>query len=223
LSILFSQKTFLTVPQLTGAWATELGAPEYELRHELLEDIVNGRFDASGPRYGGQQSGLRLITPPEGRVGFITGQEVRALIQPGLKPWPLDWIVVMKEAVLDFARRRGLPPPSWWAASVGITPGAAPNVANASTAPVSGTAIPEPVPVISATPRGPRPRKLEQVIQEMREDIQQGRVSVTELQNMREKELADHHNVSRDTARKARKAVLSESLFVERQIATNDK
>jgi DNA-binding GntR family transcriptional regulator len=46
---------------------------------------------------------------------------------------------------------------------------------------------------------------------------------VTELQNMLEKELASHYNVSRDTARKAREAVLSESEFVERQIATNDK
>jgi hypothetical protein len=56
----------------------------------------------------------------------------------------------------------------------------------------------------------------------MRKDILQRRRTVTELQNMLEKELASHYHVCRDTARKARKAVLSESEFVEQQIATND-
>ena len=49
----------------------------------------------------------------------------------------------------------------------------------------------------------------------MKNDIRQGRRTVTELSNMREKDLAAEYNVSRDTARKARNAV---SKFVENSI-----
>jgi DNA-binding GntR family transcriptional regulator len=55
----------------------------------------------------------------------------------------------------------------------------------------------------------------------MRNDIQHGRHTVAELENMLEKNLATNYGVSRDTARKARKAVLSE--LNSRQIPTNDK
>jgi len=44
----------------------------------------------------------------------------------------------------------------------------------------------------------------------MREDVRQGRRTVAELKKMLEKELASTYGVSRDTARKARNAVLSE-------------
>ena len=53
--------------------------------------------------------------------------------------------------------------------------------------------------------RGRKPTKLEQVKQAMRRDLSQG----SELRNMREKELAAKYGVSRDTARKARNAVVS--------------
>jgi len=49
----------------------------------------------------------------------------------------------------------------------------------------------------------------------MKNDIRQGRRTVAELTNMREKDLAAEYNVSRDTARKARNAV---SKFVENSI-----
>ena len=55
----------------------------------------------------------------------------------------------------------------------------------------------------------------------MRNDIQQGRLTVAQLEDMLEKNLATNYGVSRDTARKARKAVLSE--LNSRQIPTNDK
>jgi DNA-binding GntR family transcriptional regulator len=55
----------------------------------------------------------------------------------------------------------------------------------------------------------------------MRNDIQQGRHTVAELENMLEKNLAAQYGVSRDTVRKARRAVLSE--LNSRQIPTNDK
>jgi DNA-binding GntR family transcriptional regulator len=44
----------------------------------------------------------------------------------------------------------------------------------------------------------------------MRDDIQQGRRPVAELKNMLEKNLQEAYGVSRDTARKARRVVLSE-------------
>jgi len=44
----------------------------------------------------------------------------------------------------------------------------------------------------------------------MRNDIQQGRLNAAALKNMLEKNLAENYVVSRDTARKARNAVLSE-------------
>jgi DNA-binding GntR family transcriptional regulator len=44
----------------------------------------------------------------------------------------------------------------------------------------------------------------------MRSDIQRGRRTVAELESMLEKNLSANYGVSRDTARKARTAVLSE-------------
>jgi hypothetical protein len=58
--------------------------------------------------------------------------------------------------------------------------------------------------------RGVRPIRFEQASGAMRDDIQQGRRTVVELKNMLEKNLAETYGVSRDTARKARNAVLSE-------------
>ena len=69
--------------------------------------------------------------------------------------------------------------------------------------------------------RGPRPQKFEQTRDAMRNDLQQGRHTEAQLENMLEKNLATNYGVSRDTARKARKAVLSE--LNSRQIPTNDK
>jgi hypothetical protein len=71
--------------------------------------------------------------------------------------------------------------------------------------------------------RGPRPLTLERTINTMRTDIEEGRRSVAEIQNMLEKRLSEIYGVSRDTARRARNSVLSE--FREnnpRQIATSD-
>jgi len=68
--------------------------------------------------------------------------------------------------------------------------------------------------------RGVKPEKLERVKTAMRSDIQQGQLTPLELENMIEKNLAPRYGVSRDTARKARKAILSE--LNSRQTPTND-
>jgi uncharacterized protein YjiS (DUF1127 family) len=57
---------------------------------------------------------------------------------------------------------------------------------------------------------GRKPRKLEQVKEAMLSDVKERRRTVADLRNMKEKELADVYGVSRDTARKARDAILSE-------------
>ena len=68
--------------------------------------------------------------------------------------------------------------------------------------------------------RGVRPQKFEQTKEAMRNDLQQGRITVAQLEDMLEKNLATKYRISRDTARKARNAVLSE--LNSRQIPTND-
>ena len=83
----------MTVAQLAGAWSSELTESgedptqcEQNLVHILIEDILNGRLDDSGPlRDDGQRLGLRLITP-ENRAGFIEGRQLLDLmpIRPGL-------------------------------------------------------------------------------------------------------------------------------------------
>src|SRR5262249_30287302 len=86
---------------------------EQDLRDILLEDIVNGRLDDSGPpRDDGQRMGLRLITP-EYKPGFIKGPQLLEFLQTD-RSLVLHNVVILKEAVLDFAKGRELRPPSWW-------------------------------------------------------------------------------------------------------------
>jgi hypothetical protein len=61
----------------------------------------------------------------------------------------------------------------------------------------------------AARRRGAPPRKFEQVSAAMCDDLRQGRLTPAELKNMLEKNLAAKYGVSRDTARKARNAVLA--------------
>ena len=220
MSILFRTKGWLTIAQLARAWTAEIpGAErdpqqfEQELVHLLLEDIVNKRLDDAGPLVEGRRLGLRIITPDH-RAGFLDGDQARDLLFPsGVSTFLLDRIVVLKEAALDFAHRHALPPPSWWSDAVA-----------ASTKPADHLPPDIVIQIPSAASknqaslkrrRGTKPEKLERVKDAMKNDIRQGRRTVAELTNMREKDLAAEYNVSRDTARKARNAV---SEFVENSI-----
>ena len=132
MSKLFRTKQELTLAQLTRAWSSELVEPgedakqcEQDLIHILWEDILNGRLDNSGPlRDDGQRFGLRLVTP-EYKAGFIEGHQLLDLIRTD-QFWALHYVVVMKEAALDFAQRHQLPSPSWWTDS-SSTPTEIPN------------------------------------------------------------------------------------------------
>jgi hypothetical protein len=87
----------------------------------LLEDILNGRLDNSGaPQDDGQRLGLGLITP-EYKAVLIKGSQLRELIQTD-RSWVLHYVVVLKEAVLDFARRHQQSSPSWWAEPLETSP-----------------------------------------------------------------------------------------------------
>jgi hypothetical protein len=124
MSILFRTKGWLTLAQLLPTWASELAEAkkdanqiERDLRHFLIEDIINDRLDDAGPLKDGRRLGLRLITP-ENQAAYLEGHQARDLLTavniPAAFSFVSNRLVVMKEAVLDFARRHELPPPSWW-------------------------------------------------------------------------------------------------------------
>jgi hypothetical protein len=139
MSKLFRMKKALTLAQLTRAWSSELAERgedakqcEQHLIHILQEDILNSRLDNSGPLRNGRRLGLRCIGP-DNKSHFVEGPQLLEYFESG--PWVLDHVIAAKEAVLDFAKRRELPPPSWWAQLVG-TPTDAPydtNVHEANT------------------------------------------------------------------------------------------
>ena len=118
---IFRTKEHLTVAQFAWSWARELATDKNDFQHEhanlvqaILEDIVNGRFDETGPLRDGRRLGLRVITE-EGKAGFIEGRKLSPVLigNPALST-VLHRIIIMKEAALDFARRRQLEPPGWW-------------------------------------------------------------------------------------------------------------
>ena len=118
MSILFRTREWLTLSQLTRAWGEELEQggrgrqhSVQDLVHSLKEDIVNGRLDDLGPLRKGRRLGVRLITS-ENKPILVEGRELLHLFNADHRI--LDYVIVMKEAVLDFARRHQLPPPSWW-------------------------------------------------------------------------------------------------------------
>jgi len=217
-------KEWVTVAQLTRGWAVQLDQEHFEqveadLIQTVCEDMVNGRFDDVGPVRDGGRLGLRFIVEGKG-PGFIKGHELRPLLiwSPAV-PWVLDRIVIMKEAALDFARRRQLDPPSWWrddpnlpTGTIGASSSAAGHPESPSATAHSGS-TPNSAPAAS-TPMpgrgGRRPRKRNRVKAAMNEDLEQGRLTESALKNMLEKNLADKYGVSRETARKARDEVLSE-------------
>jgi len=207
MSILFRTQKCLTIFQLTRAWGFELakggGEPEqhvHDLTHILMQDLVNGHLDDSGPLWEGRRSGVGCITP-DYEVGLIEGRRLLELAQSELT---LHYVVVMKEAVLDFASRHEIPPPSWWTDGTSVS-----TDAGVTTKGIHSSS-PIPAPTHCARPRGRRPKKLDQVKEAMRNDIQLGQKTPDGLRHMLEKELAARYRVSRDTARRARDAVLSE-------------
>jgi hypothetical protein len=118
---------WLRLARLVPAWASELAdatnsasALEADLWHYLHEDAMNGLLDDSGPLINGSRFGLRFIDS-SGRGVYVEGRLLFGKMHLPFRGRG-QRILVAKEAVLDFARRHGLRPPSWWAvASKGET------------------------------------------------------------------------------------------------------
>jgi hypothetical protein len=67
----------------------------------------------------------------------------------------------------------------------------------------------------TARKRGPKPDIGNEIKETMRTDLRSGRLTTLRLRELKEEALAVQYNASRDTCRKARTAVLSESEFVD--------
>jgi hypothetical protein len=172
---------------LVPVWAKELvGADTIQSEDDLWDILrraaIAGRFDKSGPRIDGCRLGLRHIDR-NGRLRSVRGSVLFGTDVYLPFRAMADCIYVTKSALLAFgADPSGLPPPSGLADRRPKLP----------------------------RKRGRRPTKREQVIEQMRRDITQGRKSWESLRDMLEKELEDNYGASRDTCRKAREAVLAE-------------
>jgi hypothetical protein len=137
-------------------------------------------------------------------------------------PWLLEWIEVCRADVTNVlcrTRKQDEAPQNasseTWATSTSRGP-----VENQG-GPFSSGSMAGQSAARSGRRRGARPQKFEQTKDAMRNDIVQGRCTAPRLENMLEKHLAENYGVSRDTARRAREAVLSE--LNSRQIPTNNK
>jgi hypothetical protein len=223
MSILFRTKGWLTVAELVPTWAAEIRGAEQDpqqfaqdLMRLVLEDIVNNRLDDAGPLVEGRRLGLRMITP-DNRANFLEGHQVGDLVSAGGELTIfLHRIEVMKEAALDFARRHQLPSPSWWTDVSAASPKPANHLAPDGTISIPKAASKNPEEAGSKRPRGPKPKKFEQVKKAMRDDILSGRRTKEDLMEMQEKELEAQYGVSRDTARRARKAVFVENSILDK-------
>lgn len=127
MSILYRTKRSITLGELLPAWAQELAGDrasidrvKHELAERLLEDIIYGRLDDKGPvAKSGECVGLRFIKS-NGMAIDIRGHQVLSLLTRATSSFEhiCHRLVVMKEGVVDFSRRRELPRPSWWASEV---------------------------------------------------------------------------------------------------------
>ena len=110
---------WLRLARLVPNWAKELAdatsspsSLEDDLWHYLHEDVINGLLDDSGPLINGSRLGLRFIDS-SGRGVYVNGELLFRKMRLPFRGMG-QRILGAKEAVLDFARRHGVPPPSWW-------------------------------------------------------------------------------------------------------------
>ena len=153
-------------------------------------------------------------------------------VPANLKPSGLDW--GESRPLKPWVVRRGsFAPPGYWVLSrievsktdvmnvLCAKERCDPTLHTASEAPTGSTSRPAPdrreIPsgsgsgaIAPTRRRGARPMKFERTKDAMKQDVEQGRRTLAELADIIEKELAAIYEVSRDTARRARKAVLSE-------------
>jgi len=115
---------WLRLAGLVPAWANEFAdatsspsALEDDLWHYLHEDVINGLLDDSGPLVEGSRLGLRFIDS-SGRGVYVNGRLLFGRTDLPFRRMG-QRILVAREAVLDFARRHQVPPPSCWSDASG--------------------------------------------------------------------------------------------------------
>jgi hypothetical protein len=109
---------WLTLAQLVPDWANELAdaslSPsqlERDLWQCLHQDATIGFLDHSGPLRNRRRLGLGFIDN-NGRFRYVSGRRLGTVHFP-FRRWG-HRIFLAKRTTLDFARRHGVPPPSWW-------------------------------------------------------------------------------------------------------------
>lgn len=215
MSFLFRTNKYLTIAQLTRAWGPELARVRGEdplqckedLTYVLLQDVFNGRLDDAGPVWDDRRLGrlgVACITV-DNKAACVEGRHLLDFTRNAeSRCWLLHDVLVVKEAILAFARRHQLPPPTWWAEIPGGPMGRAPASADVA------TRAPTSIPNTEARARGRRPEKRVRVKEAMKRDIQRGRLPLEQMQNMGQEALAARYGVSRETARKALAEITSE-------------
>jgi hypothetical protein len=88
------------------------------------------------------------VLTPEYKAGFLEGRQLHDLFRTR-QDWVPHYVLIMKEAALDFARRHRLPPPSWWIDSE-ETPTPSPN---GTTSDATAESAEEPLPSLGKQPR----------------------------------------------------------------------
>jgi len=216
----------------------EAGLPRDQAQTNICRAIADGAVNIQGKLGRHPTTGFRASNTVLERKDFHIEPEIKpedldweqsrplkswnvrreAFKKPGY--WDLEWIELCVADVTKF-----LCPAGQASGQTPTTSRSQPAVENqemaAGPAASSTAGPPKPGAAAPARRRGARPLKLEKARDAMRNDIQRGRLTPAQLDNMLEKNLATNYGVSRDTARKARKAVLSE--LNSRQIPTNDK
>jgi hypothetical protein len=107
---------WLALAQLVPAWANELADPslspsqlERDLRECLYKDAIIGFLDHSGPLRNGRRLGLGFIED-DGRFRYVSGRRLGTVHFP-FRKWE-HRIFLAQKAILAFARRHGVSPPS---------------------------------------------------------------------------------------------------------------
>jgi hypothetical protein len=188
--------------ELNAKYRTYLG----EARRDLETAIRAGRISLRG------RLAWALDDPPQRMIQPITSRHRLDLIHDTLserRPGPVGDAILLREVQLEWTGAakylRAFPPGNGKPARGAV-------VRPAGTAQVTGA-------MTGKRATGRRPEVLKRVKDQMRADIQAGNRTVAELQGLLQKELAAIYNASRDTVRKALRAIVSE--FGENSFATN--